>query len=273
MIEAEQGYLIIARNSANTDYVQCARVLAKSIRHVEPAAKICLVTDSEETDPVFDFVKPFPYAPTDDNPFAVDWQAYWASPFRETMKLEADMIVPRSLESWWPLLRHKEVVIAQGCYDFRGNVAKSRRYRRVFDENGLPDLYNAITYWRLSDAARDFFSALSLTFATWPTIQPLLKFADKDDGSTDLMYAITAQLIGPDRLTLPPSCPVPRMVHMKPAINATSQDDWAREMTWELTPDEFRINAIAQHHPVHYYSKTLAKELEPIYDRLLGRTK
>lgn len=273
MVEAEQGYLIIAKTAEHADYLQCARVLAKSIKHADPSAKVCLVTDGAEDDPIFDFIKPFHYPLDPDNPFAADWQAYWCSPFRETIKLEADMIVPRSLSSWWPLLRHREVVIAQGCYDFRGNVATSRKYRRVFDENNLPDLYNAITYWRLSDTARDFFSALSLTFATWSTLQPHLKFAEKDDGSTDLMYAITAQLVGPEKLTLPANCAAPRMVHMKPAINRTAQEDWTKEMTWELTDKEFRINTVTQHYPVHYYSKHLAKELEPIYDRLLGRNK
>ena len=57
--EAERGYLIVAGTSESTDYVKCAETLAKSLRYWHPDVKICLVTDAEYSNPLFDFIKPF----------------------------------------------------------------------------------------------------------------------------------------------------------------------------------------------------------------------
>ena len=46
----EQGYVIVAVNSDTVDYQDCARTLAKTIRHWDPSARICLVTDSPDTE-------------------------------------------------------------------------------------------------------------------------------------------------------------------------------------------------------------------------------
>jgi hypothetical protein len=51
----EQGYLIVAVNSDTVDYQDCARALAKTIRYWDPSARICLVTDSAYTDPMYDY--------------------------------------------------------------------------------------------------------------------------------------------------------------------------------------------------------------------------
>ena len=46
-----QGYVIPAVNSAQVDYISCARTLARSLRHWHPDVEICLLTDKEITDP------------------------------------------------------------------------------------------------------------------------------------------------------------------------------------------------------------------------------
>ena len=60
-IEDEQGYLIVASNNSTDDYIACARVLAKSIKHNIPCAKVCLLTDTQINSDVFDYIKVFPY--------------------------------------------------------------------------------------------------------------------------------------------------------------------------------------------------------------------
>ena len=51
----EQGYVIVAVNSDTVDYQDCARTLAKTIRYWDPSARICLVTDSPDTDAMYDY--------------------------------------------------------------------------------------------------------------------------------------------------------------------------------------------------------------------------
>jgi len=135
----EQGYVIVAVNSDTVNYLDCARTLAKTIRYWDPSARICLVTDSPDTDPLYDHYRQItPNA----NPYANDAQLFRLTPFRETIKLEADMFVVSPIAHWWTQFRHRDVVISTGCRDWQDNVSTARHYRRVFDVNNLPDVYN-----------------------------------------------------------------------------------------------------------------------------------
>jgi hypothetical protein len=199
-VEAEQGFLIVASNNGIDDYIACARVLAKSIKHNMPDAKVCLLTDTQINSDVFDYVKVFPYGDqaTTNWKLSNDWQVFWASPFRETIKLEADMIVTSNITHWWDMLRHRDIVVATGCKNFKGDVAQSRHYRKIFDRNNLPDVYNAITYWRLSREAQEFFTLVRNIFQDWDSYKQLLKGANNEIATTDVVYAIAAVIIGED---------------------------------------------------------------------------
>ncbi len=126
---AEQGYVIVACNSATVDYVECARSLAQTLKTHNPAAEVCLVTDSECTDSVFDHVRYITNA-NPANPYENDWQAFYQTPFRETIKLEADMWIVSNIDHWWDMFRHRDLVISTGCRTWRDEISSNRRYRR-----------------------------------------------------------------------------------------------------------------------------------------------
>jgi hypothetical protein len=251
-ILAERGYLIPAINSDSTDYLRCAAQLARSIRSWHPDANIGVVTNKESSDPVFDHVIPLPYG--DQGGFANDWQMFAATPYRQTIKLEADMIAAGPVDHWWPLFEHRDVVISQGCRTFYDKPAASRYYRKIFDQNNLPDVYNAITYWRLSQTARDFFDLVRNIFEHWDHYKKLLRFSDNLP-STDVVYAMAATIMGPEKITLPVGLG-PTMVHMKRHVNPVQCDDWTKDLVWECNP--FRINTVAQWGFVHYHNKEWA---------------
>ena len=250
-MQAERGYLITAQNIGAVDYIACANQLARSIRQFHPDAEICLLTDAESSDSnIFDHHQTFT-SPLNSNPYANDWQVFGASPFRQTIKLEADMIIASEIDHWWTMLEHRDVVISTGARDFYDQPATSRFYRKVFDTNNLPDVYNAITYWRLSSTAQEFFGLVRRMFEHWSEYKTLLKFPD-DTPSTDLVYAMAAQIMGPERVTLP-FATYPRIVHMKKHMIPTQSQDWTQELVWEVNP--LRINTIAQWGAVHYHVK------------------
>ncbi len=245
----EQGYVVVAVNTDVTDYVQCARRLALSLRTQDPAARICLITDQEHSDPVFDHVRQL--VPNTENPLANDAQVFKLTPFRETIKLEADMLIASPIGHWWNLFRHRDVVISTGCRTWRGDVSTARQYRKVFDDNHLPDVYNAITYWRRSDTAQEFWNLVRDIFANWAEYRRLLKLAP-ETADTDLVYAMAAEIMGRERVTLP-FVDYPQIVHMKRHHAGTQTADWTRELVWENNP--LRINTIAQWGAFHYNIK------------------
>jgi hypothetical protein len=234
-ILAERGYLIPAIGDV---YERCAEQLKQSILDFHPAANITILTQD--------------MLPNGDlGGFNNDWQCFAASPYRQTIKLEADMICASPIDHWWTLFEHRDVVVSQGARTFYDEPAESRYYRKIFDQNNLPDVYNAITYWRLSNTAREFFDLVRAIFEHWSEYRSLLKFPDELP-TTDVVYAMAAVIMGPERITLPAGLG-PTIVHMKRYINPIQSDDWTRELIWENDP--FRINTVAQFGLVHYHIK------------------
>jgi hypothetical protein len=180
-----------------------------------------------------------------------DWQMFHVSPYRQTIKLEADMLCASPFDHWWTMFENRDVVVSCGARDFYGNPAQSRAYRKAFDVNDLPDVYNAVTYWRLSTTAQTFFQLVRDIFQNWTDYKKLLKFAE-DEASTDLVYAIAARIMGEETVTLPPGIG-PTIVHMKQHINKLQGLDWTRELVWEHNP--LRINTVAQQGMFHYHVK------------------
>jgi hypothetical protein len=234
-ILAERGYLIPAFGDV---YVSCAHRLADSIKQFHPDANIKIVTTDD-----------LPYG--DQGGFANDWQCHWISPYRQTIKLEADMICASPIDHWWTIFEKRDVVVSCGARTFYDQPAHSRFYRKTFDENSLPDVYNAITYWRVSQTATEFFVLVRNIFENWTEYKRLLKFPD-DDPTTDVVYAMAAVIIGEEQVTLPRGLG-PTIVHMKRYINPIQGNDWTKELVWELNP--LRINTVAQWGLVHYHIK------------------
>lgn len=236
----ERGYLIPAIGNM---YVRCAEQLRASIHKFHPQAHVTIVTEDM-----------LPYG--NQGGWANDWQMFHVSPYRQTIKLEADMIAAGPVDHWWTLFELRDVVISQGARTFRDKPASSRFYRKTFDTNQLPDVYNAITYWRLSSTAKDFFDLVRQIFENWNQFSKLLKFAEPT-ASTDVVYAMATQIMGPELVTLP--CGLgPTIVHMKRHVNGLQSEDWTRELIWESDP--FRINTIAQWGFVHYHRKEWSYE-------------
>ncbi len=255
---AEQGFLIVATNTPDCDYVSCASLLAKSIKYYHPDAQICLLTNDKVVhNKCFEYIRPFPY-PLSDNPFANDWQVAQATPFRETIKLEADMLITSPIDHWWYLLRNRDVVVSTGCRDWQNRRASARHYRQVFDANNLPDVYNAITYWRRSETAMEFFKLVRSIFENWQDYRTLLKFPEKQP-STDVVYAMAANIIGPELCTMP-FASYPQIVHMKRHVISAQREKWQDELLWEYHNYILRINTMVQCGAFHYHQKDWLSE-------------
>jgi len=239
-ILAERGYLIPAVNTETVDYVACAEQLADSIRQWHPAANITILTKEM-----------LPYG--DLGGYANDWQCFAASPYRQTIKLEADMYAATPIDHWWTLFEKRDVVISQGCKGLYNKPSDNRTYRRLFDENRLPDLYNAVTYWRLSSTAKEFFELVRSIFENWNRFKTMLKFPD-ESATTDVVYAMAAVIMGVETVTLPPGVG-PQITHMKRGIIPTMTNDWTQELVWEATDPGLRIHTVAQSGLVHYHNK------------------
>lgn len=259
-----RGFIIVAQNNTTIDYIKCAEVLARSLKNCMPAAKITLLTDYEIENKFFDSVVLFPHGDQCINKewkLDNDWQIYDASPYKYTIKLEADMYVPRSIEHWWEFLKSRDLFINSTIRDYRGFVSENKYYRDTLIRNNLPDTYNAITYFRKSKIASKFFKIVRDIFENWDEYKKILSINNREPATTDIVYGLAARIVGEEHCIIHGITPV-SMIHMKKEINFGINSDWTKEYVYEIHRDTLRINTVPQMYPLHYYIKHFAYTLE-----------
>ena len=194
-----------------------------------------------------------------------EWMAFKLSPWRETFKTDADMLFTASVDHWWTALQHRDVCITQSVRDFRGDMITSRAHRRLFDENSLPNAYSAMTYFRYSRGAADFFTAVKKISDDWAWFAKDLLIKNEDmRPRTDEMYALASLILGSD-LTMSQVDELPTFVHMKERINGLAENQpWHEQIPCYWHGDKLFVGNIAQILPFHYHHK------EALTDELYG---
>tara|TARA_R110000796_G_scaffold220113_1_gene336247 strand:+ start:1368 stop:2219 length:852 start_codon:yes stop_codon:yes gene_type:complete len=261
----DRGFLTIAQNTDGVDYLRLAYAQAMSIKLTMPDSQYCVIVDkstneqiTDEQRLVFDHIRVLDedYAKQDEWKLANEWQVFNLSPYKETIKVESDILFTRSIEHWWHAFRLRDIVLSLGTRDFKGKQAKSRVYRKIFDANQLPDVYNGLMYFRYSKTASEFFEIAEQVFKQWETVKEnILKGFSYEEASTDVVYAITAKTLGVELCTLP-DCDFINFTHMKNAINDWPDDkSWTEMIMTEIDLPMIRINNVNQYHPIHYQDK------------------
>ena len=234
------------------DYVKCATALEASIKRVMPKANITIITT--------DMLPYGDQAPDTFWKLQNDWQVYEASPYEYTIKLESDMYIPRNIDHWWQVLSQRDVVVASAIRNYKGEISNNRFYRRFIDDNNLPDVYNAITYFKKSDTAEQFFMIVRDVFENWGTYKAVMKCNPNEQCSTDWAYAIACHIMGVENTTMPGFNDM-TMVHMKQYINGTPTENWTDTLIYECLPNQIRVNTYPQQYPFHYHVKNFCDKI------------
>ena len=113
----EQGYLTFAQGE---QYLQCAYLLALSVKTYCKINNFAVVVDKETPVPehmqaVFDEVITIDTMA----PFSNECLAWELTPFKETFKVESDMLVTSNIDHWWAGARIKNV-----CFTISVDISK-----------------------------------------------------------------------------------------------------------------------------------------------------
>lgn len=244
-----RGFVIMAQGD---DYVKCATALEASIKRAMPQANVSIITT--------DMLPYGDQAPNTNWKLQNDWQVYEASPYDETIKLESDMYIPRSIDHWWDVLSQKDVVVSSSIRNFKQELSDNRTYRRFIDDNKLPDAYNAITYFKKSDTAKQFFDIVRNVFENWDDYKATLKCNPQELATTDWAYSIACHIMGIEN-TMIPTFTEMSMVHMKQYINGTATENWTDTFIYECLPDQIRVQTVPQQYPFHYHIKNFSDKI------------
>jgi hypothetical protein len=276
------GFVTFAQNSKDVDYLRLAYLQAMNIKATQHNAKYAVIVDTETVEQVTDqhrrvfdhviVIQKEYNKPDSEYKLANECQIYWLSPFKETIKVESDLLFTGSIAHWMPALRLKNVVLSTGCRTYTDQPSDNRRYRKFFDENNLPDVYNGLMYFRKSENAFEFFTLAQEILLGWDNIkEQAVKNCREDTPSTDVLYGITAQLFGREYCTLP-TLDFINFVHMKSQIQGWVSDrPWYEVVMSERDGDLIRINNLNQYGPVHYYDKAYVTDsLIEYYEQRIG---
>jgi hypothetical protein len=273
----QQGFVTFAQNTDTVDYLELAYTQALCIKTTQQNNRYAVIVDQQTeqlvTDrhrAVFDYVIPLTVDYNDPNSqrkFANEWQVFYNTPFKETVKLESDLLFTRSIDHWWTAFRLKNVCLSTGCRDYLGINSTVRKYRELFDANHLPDTYNGLMYFRFSQEAKQFFDAAQYISMNWSTVKTGLKKCMEEEPTTDVLYALAAIMVGTDLVTMP-SMNFLNFTHMKPAINGLPETEQFTDVfVTEFDSGMIRINNVNQLHPLHYYIKDfVSQEMKEWYE-------
>lgn len=275
------GYVTFVQNSPTTDYLRLAYAQALSIKTTQRKNSYAIIVDGPTAElvedrhrRVFDHVVVMP----DDSSAADTWKLgnHWRlwnlTPFRETVLLDSDILFTRDVSHWWSWWRLREVCITTNVVDHTDRVSSNRKYRRLFDDNGLLNTYNGLSYFRYSQTMKAFFIHAREVYENWPTWRDKhLKNCRHPQAHPDEVWAIAADMVGRDKCWIPNG---PAFAHLKPAIVGNPEEmAWYENNSWSWTSTgELIIGGYAQHQPVHYYHKEwLTDEIIHRYEKLYDR--
>ena len=145
----QQGFLTFAINTEAVDYLELAYLQALNVKATQKNNRYAVIVDNatlEKVDErhrnVFDYVISMSVGNNDNNPganFEDEWRAFWLTPFKETIKLESDLLFTRSIDHWWTAFRLKDVCLSYRARTYQDTISGVRKYRELFDANELPD--------------------------------------------------------------------------------------------------------------------------------------
>jgi hypothetical protein len=189
------------------------------------------------------------------------WKYYQATPYDETIILDADMVFPSDISYWWDTLTSRDMWVANRPRTFRGEVISSTKYRPAFESNKLPNAYTAFMYFKKSAKVEEFFQFLEHIFNNWERF--FYVYLDETRPahlSGDVAYALALKLLGIEDECFGNIDNLPSFVHMKSHLQGINEklisEDWTNHIPTYFSDDgTFKIGNYQQTLPFHYHIK------------------
>lgn len=261
--KSQVGFLTFAQNNSTTDYLNLAYQQAVNIKKTQKINQYAVIVDettakliTDEHKKTFDHIITLSQdcATADEWKLSNEWQVFNLTPFKETIKVESDLLFTRDISHWIHALRLKDLCFSYHCRDHKGFIKETTDYRRVFTANDLPDIYTGMYYTRYSQTSADFFKLSKQIYLNWDTVKTQLIQCD-DRPTTDVVFALAAKILSKENCIIP-SLEFFNFVHMKSAVQGwNDQQPWTDYVNVERDENMLRINNLNQYNPVHFYQK------------------
>lgn len=228
-----KGHVFLAQNS-NVDYVTQAYALALTIKqHNTQHNQTCIITNNtvpSEYVHAFDHVIDIPWTDSaKDSIWKIEnrWKIIHATPFKENLVYDTDMLLMSSNDHWWDLLTSKDVALTSSVMDYKGREVTNDFYRKTFTDHALPNVYMGIHYFKKNKRAHEFYKWLQVITEHYKEFyEYFLPNAKQKFCSMDLNAALAVKFMDAQEEF---TTVTPTFTHMKPAIQG-----------WDNNPGKWR---------------------------------
>ena len=227
-----KGHVFLAQNS-DVDYVKQAYALALSIKHNNAINQTCLITNNtvpHEYRHAFDHVVDIPWKDSaKDSKWKIEnrWKIINASPFKESLVYDTDMLLLSSNDHWWDFLKNTDVSLAASVVDYKGRIINNDFYRKTFTANNLPNVYVGVHYFKKNKRAFEFYKWLEIITKNYEEFYDrFLPNHKQRFCSMDVNAALAVKFMQAEGEFL--NSPI-TFTHMKPAIQG-----------WQTTPNSWK---------------------------------
>lgn len=280
-----RGYITLAQNSGDTNYLEMAYALALSLKMtqsevfnltvvVTPGQKIL-----DKYKPIFDHIIEVPDEDSDANEtwkLKNKFKYLHISHYDETVVLDADMLFFQDVSHWWDIMAQQDMWFCTNPLNYKGNPIVGNYYRKVFEKNNLPDIYTAFMYFKKTQMSYEVFHMVEMITHNWTKFEFEFLSAERPKHfSGDVAFALALRLTGHEYEAINNNLQIPKFIHMKSRIQGwphpieLTAEDWTRYTTPTFTPDlECKIGGYKIVDPLHYHVKGfLTKEIVKYYEK------
>lgn len=272
-----KGFLVLAQNTKETNYVEQAYALALSIKVSQQAVNnISLVTNDPVPDNyrnVFDNIIEIPWI--DDNVstrYRAEnrWKLYHTTPYEETIVLDSDMLLLEDISLWWKYCENYNLKFCSKIKNYKLESIIDLIHRKPFIANNLTSPYFALHYFKKSAQAHDFYKILEFVCNNWEWCWTRFAPIEYQNWvSMDLATAVAIEIFGNHEQLIDCNCPF-EFIHMKSAIQGWPilTESWQDVVPYILnSKGDLIVGNIKQTKVFHYIEKNflnneLIKKLE-----------
>lgn len=260
-----KGFVVLAQNTSNVDYVKQAYALALSIKFSQKTVKsISIITNDvvpDEYKDVFDTIIPIPWVDdAQDKEWKVEnrWKIYHVTPYEETIVLDTDMLMLEDISLWWEYCKHYDLKFCSQIKNYKLDRVIDTYHRKAFIANKLTNPYFALHYFKKSELAHNFYKVLEFVSNNWEWCYT--KFAPVEYQnwlSMDLASAIVIEIMGLHDTVIDKCSPF-EFIHMKTPIQGWKQTpvSWQDAVSYIFNSrGELIVGNIKQSKLFHYVEK------------------
>lgn len=266
--KVSKGFVLLAQNTDDVDYVTQAYALAVSIKFSQSdVSSVSLITNNEVPSDykwAFDNIIPIPWFKEGTRYQAENrWKIYHVTPYDETIVLDTDMLLLEDISSWWDYCSNHDLKFCSKIRNHKLEYVVDTTYRKAFIVNNLPSPYCALHYFKKSNSAYEFYKVLEFVCNNWEWCWTTFAPNEYQNWlSMDLAVAIAIEITGRHD-AVNDSCSPLDFIHMKPMVQGWDVPTyrWQDGVPGLLTKKgDLIVGNIKQSKLFHYVEKDFINE-------------